>query len=135
MPVAIFQAGIAIFSEGMRAKAKSLGLVRLTARFENVGKVRAKCGQSEGKYTERREKSLLHSIYSPLLFAAVPPRTPATALATTLAMPPTTCPPPTCACQPRARPVLLEKSARSACHARAINAAKSEYLNAITQGM
>jgi hypothetical protein len=65
MAVAIFQAGIAICSEGMRAKANYLGLVRLTARFDSVGKVRADCGQSEGKYTESREKSLIHSIYCP----------------------------------------------------------------------
>jgi hypothetical protein len=65
MPVAIFQAGIAIGSVGMWAKTKFLELVRLTARFGSVGKVRADCGQSEGKYTKSREKSLTHSIYSP----------------------------------------------------------------------
>jgi hypothetical protein len=63
--VAILQAGIALLTVGMWAKGKFLALVRLTARFESVGKVRANCGQSEGKYTESREKSLTHSIYIP----------------------------------------------------------------------
>jgi hypothetical protein len=98
--VDIFQAGIANSSVGMWAKAKFLGWVRLTARFGSVGKVRADCGQSEGKYTESREKSLTHSIYSPF----APCHRPSHGHA--------------------APPVSLEKSARSSCHARAINAAK-----------
>jgi hypothetical protein len=65
MPVAVFQAGNAILSVGMWAKTKFLGLVRLAARFGSVGKVRADCGQSEGKYIESREKSLTHSIFIP----------------------------------------------------------------------
>jgi hypothetical protein len=65
MTVAILQAGIALLTVGMWAKPSFLALVRLTARFESVGKVRANCGQSEGKYTKSREKSLTHSIYIP----------------------------------------------------------------------
>jgi ABC-type transport system involved in cytochrome c biogenesis permease subunit len=41
MPVAVFQAGIANISVGMRAKVNYLSWVRLAARFESVGKVRA----------------------------------------------------------------------------------------------
>jgi hypothetical protein len=98
MAVAIFQAGIAICSEGMRAKANYLGLVRLTARFDSVGKVRADCGQSEGKYTESREKSLTLSICIPF----TPGHHPSPSHA--------------------ALPASLEKSARSGYHARAVNA-------------
>ena len=117
MPVAIFQAGIVLCSVGMWAKSKFLGLVRVVARFESVGKVRADCGQSEGKYTKSREKSLTHSIYSPFAPCHHPSPSPS--------------PSPGHAA-PHAR---LEKSARSGYHARAINAAKMEYLNAITQSM
>lgn len=109
--VGIFQAGIANITVGMWANAKFLGLVRLTAQFGSVGKVRADCGQSEGKYTKSREKSLTHSIYSP--FAPCHRPSPGHA----------------------APPACLEKSARSGYYTRAINAAKTEYLNAITQGM
>ena len=111
MPVAVLQAGIAICSVGMWAKAKFLGLVRLTVRFESVGKVRADCGQSEGKYTKSREKSLTHSICHPF----APCHHPSPGLA--------------------APPARLEKSARSGCHARATNAAKMAHINAINQGM
>jgi hypothetical protein len=109
--LAILQAGTAHLTVGMWAKPSFLALVRATARFSSVGKVRADCGQSEGKYTKSREKSLIHSICTP--FATSHQPSPGHA----------------------ARLLAWKKSARSSCHARAINAAKMEYLNAITQGM
>ncbi len=63
--LAILQAGTANLTVGMWAKPSFLALVRATARFSSVGKVRADCGQSEGKTTKSREKSLTHSIYIP----------------------------------------------------------------------
>ena len=65
MAVVISQAGTALLTVGMWAKGKFLGLVLVVARFESVGKVRADCGQSEGKTTKSREKSLTYSIYIP----------------------------------------------------------------------
>jgi hypothetical protein len=62
--LAILQAATAHLTVGMWAKPSFLALVRATARFSSVGKVRADCGQSEGKYTKSREKSLTHSTYS-----------------------------------------------------------------------
>jgi hypothetical protein len=94
----IFQAGIAIVSVGMRAKTNYLDWVRLAARFGSVGKVRADCGQSEGKYTKSRENHSFIVFASPFATSHHPSSGHA------------------------APPVSLEKSARSACHARAINA-------------
>ncbi len=111
MSEVILQAGTTLLTVGTWAKASFLGLVRVTARFSSVGKVRADCGQSVGKYRESREKSLIHSIYPLSPMRSRPGQA-------------TRCP-----------PASLEKSARSSCHARAINAAKMEYVNAITQSM
>jgi hypothetical protein len=74
--VDVLQAGTAHLTVGMWAKPSFLALVRVTARFGSVGKVRADSGQSEGKYTESREKSLTHSIYSTFSLV-LPPRPPA----------------------------------------------------------
>jgi hypothetical protein len=105
--LAILQAGTAHLTVGMWAKPSFLALVRATARFSSVGKVRADCGQSEGKYTESREKSLTHSICTPFATSHQPPAQP----------------------RPRCPPASLEKSARSSCHARATNTAKCFAVN------